>query len=508
MNSVKMSRPGRNTFDLTHDVKMSLDMGGLYPITAIECYPGDVHRINAEILLRMMPMVTPPMHKVDVYTHFFFVPNRLTYEDWETFISPNKYGIDVPPVPPYLTFNNDFKCLQGSLGDYMGVPVTPAMAGGEIRVNAFPFAGYNLIWNEYFRDQNLQGELVTQLSDGNNTISNFTDIQMRAWEHDYFTSNLPQPQAGATVDVPLGDVILKDGPDRAGALPIFRDTSGAHGGNGDVQQTNSDGLTITGAVTDLAYDPDGTLEVGATTINNLRIAFRLQEWLEKSARAGRRYIESILGHFGVRSDDARLQRPEYICGSQAPVIISEVLNTTGTEDLPQGNMAGHGISVTNGHKKAYHCKEHGWLIGLVSVRPRTAYQQGLPRSLNYYSRSTAVDYMWPEFAHLGEQGVLNDEIYAYQNGNTGRGVFGYNPRFAELRTQPNRVAGEMRSTLDSWHLGRIFETAPALNEDFIKCVPTKRIFAVQDEDIDSLVAHVRVSCQSSRLLPKYGTPTF
>jgi len=246
-----------------------------------------------------------------------------------------------------------------------------------------------------------------------------------------------------------------------------------------------------------------SINVDPTTINDLRRAFSLQKWLEANARAGTRYVENLWARWFVKSSDARLQRPEFITSVKTPVIISEVLNTTGEDGgLPQGNMAGHGISVASGNSGSYYCEEHGYIIGICSIMPRTAYQQGIPRD---YLKFDTLDDCQPEFANIGEQEVFNAELYAYLGTNLG--TFGYIPRYSEYRYMPSRVAGDFRTTLDFWHLGRIFASAPALNQAFIECSPenTTRIFAVED-GTDPLYCHIYNKIQSVRPLPKFGTP--
>jgi len=246
------------------------------------------------------------------------------------------------------------------------------------------------------------------------------------------------------------------------------------------------------------------LVIAPTTINDLRRAFRLQEWLEKNARGGTRYIENILMHFGVRSSDKRLQRPEYITGLKTPVIISEVLNTSATDQEAQGNMAGHGVAVSTGKYGNYFCEEHGYIIGIMSVMPQPAYQQGIPKT---YLKSDPLDFFWPSFAHIGEQPVTNNELYAYTA--TAEDTFGYVPRYAEYKYQASRVAGDFRTVLDYWHLGRIFATQPALNDTFIECTPDQceRIFAVQDGE-DNLYCQIMHKIKAVRPMPKFGTPNF
>lgn len=495
-NSIKLTRPKTSQFDLSHDVKLSLNMGDLVPIMAMECVPGDQFNISCESLLRFAPLVSPVMHRFDVTMHYFFVPNRLTWPEWEDFITNTS-----PVAAPYIEIDDS---NYTSLCDYMGIP-TPIAANVE-RISALPFAAYKKIWNEYYRDQNLQNPQPDTLLNGDNTSQgqSLWSIQKRCWEHDYFTAALPFAQKGDAVSIPLGEVTLDPNWDAGPTYPHFEDTTGV-ANSGDVVQNNLGNPEIrVSGVLPHAYDPNGSLEVEPTTINDLRRAFRLQEWLERNARGGTRYIENILAHFGVRSSDARLQRPEYITGTKSPVVISEVLNTTGTTDLPQGNMAGHAVSVTNGKYGKYRCEEHGYIIGVMSVMPKTAYQQGIPK---HFLKTDPFEYYWPSFANIGEQEVLNKEVYAFQ-GATGEDTFGYVPRYAEYKFEQNRVAGDFRDTLDFWHAGRVFASPPALNQNFVAADPTSRIFAVTAPTEDKLYAHVLNKISARRMMPKFGTPQF
>jgi hypothetical protein len=503
-NSIKLQRPKNNVFDLTHDVKLSADMGNLTPILTLECVPGDKFELGCESLIRFAPMIAPVMHRMDVSMHYFFVPNRILWDNWEKFITDANSGA----VAPYINYNTLW--TNGSVPsllplnkfiDYMGVP--PIQSSGpyaEQRLNALPFAAYQCIYNEYYRDQNLIAPVNYKLVDGQNNTTDpraveLCSLRKRAWEHDYFTASLPFAQKGAAVDIPLGEI----------SGDALVKTSGS-----TTTLTGTTNITVPNATSTPPYSPnqlfaetDG-LELQPTTINDLRRAFRLQEWLEKNARGGTRYIENILTHFGVKSSDKRLQRPEYITGVKSPVVISEIVNTTGqTDGLPQGNMSGHGMSVSSGRSGTYYCEEHGYIIGIMSVMPKTAYQQGIPKT---FLKDDTLDYFWPSFAHIGEQPVTQNEIFAYSP--TSGDTFGYVPRYAEYKYMPSRVAGDFRTTLDYWHLGRIFAEDPALNETFVECNPDKRIFAVDDPSGDSLYCHVLNKIKAVRPMPKFGTPMF
>jgi hypothetical protein len=501
-NSIKLQRPKKNVFDLTHDVKLSAEMGNLTPILTMECVPGDKFEIGCESLIRFAPLIAPVMHRMDVTMHYFFVPNRIVWSNWEKFITDANSGLVMPYLDsPYFEaqYATTYPTAR-KFADYMGVP-PPPNGSTSTKLNALPFAAYQCIYNEYYRDQNLIAPVNYKLIDGDNATSNprvveLTTLRKRAWEHDYFTASLPFAQKGQAVDIPLGEI----------SGDVLVKTSGST----TTLSGSPNSITVDAALPTPPYAPnqlfaetDG-LELQPTTINDLRRAFRLQEWLEKNARGGTRYIENILTHFGVRSSDKRLQRPEYITGVKTPVVISEIVNTTGNVgELPQGNMAGHALSVSSGRSGTYYCEEHGYIIGIMSVMPKTAYQQGIPKT---YLKDDTLDYFWPSFAHIGEQPVQNQELYAYTTSK--EDTFGYVPRYAEYKFMPSRVAGDFRTTLDYWHLGRKFATQPSLNGAFINCDATKRIFAVDDPAGDSLYCHVLNKVKAIRPMPKFGTPMF
>lgn len=534
-NSVALPKVGSNTFDLSHDVKMSFKMGGIYPTLVLDCIPGDRFKMSSETMLRFAPMLAPVMHRVNITTHFFFVPNRILWPNWEKWITG-----DLEVEPPYLTPPVDPDALsnygyfQGTIADYFGLPTIegdgPASdtIGQNTRISAFPLAAYLKVWDEYYRDQNLQQEHFSPLVDGNcNGVmswgTNYRDrlgstVLERAWQHDYFTSALPFAQKGDAVQIPIAgfndvNVILSNNPGR----PILRDDLGpTYGELGPMFRTTGGALGIeaTPPVPNpggVRFDPNGTLlaktsdlNAEAADINSLRRAFRLQEWLERNARGGTRYIENILAHFGVKSSDARLQRPEYLGGSRQNMVISEVLSTAET-GAPIGQMAGHGIAVGSGKDFTYYCEEHGWIIGLINVQPTTAYSQGIARM---WTREDRLDYFWPSFAHIGEQEVKNKELCVIGDTGYDEATFGYVPRYAEYRYMNNRFSGEFRSTLSFWHLGRIFNRAlpPQLNDTFIKANPNTRIFAV--EEGDHIFGHIYNRIRAVRKMPKYGIPSF
>ena len=469
-NSVAVRKPSRNTFNLSHDIKFSGDMGELIPILCEEVLPGDVWRLRSEILVRFAPMVHPVMHNVNISCHYFFVPNRIIWPNWESFISPPEAG-SVPPAHPYFDFSGSVNV--GSVADYLGIPTGVVNIR---RFNALPFYAYAKIWNEYYRDQNLQNKIIDTAVNGSNNSNggssvgvNFVNgaLKRRAWMHDYFTGSLPFAQKGQSVGIPL-DVETSDVPvlRQDTASGTFQWNSDPAGATARVPLGQSDGvISQTG---NLFAETSRMTITNAGTINDLRLAMRTQEFLERQARGGSRYIEQIRMQFGVKSSDQRLQRPEFIGSTTTPVVISEVLQTSESGATPLAELAGHGIGVQQGKYFRYYAEEHGWIFAIMSVTPKTAYMQGIPKK---FLRSDMFDYAWPVLAHIGEQEVLNKEIYVADDGQND-GTFGYVPRYSEYRFIPSYVRGEMRTSLDSWHLARKFATRPTLSASFIECNPS------------------------------------
>jgi hypothetical protein len=519
---VQNQKVGSNTFDLSHDRKMSMDMGLLTPIHCQEIVPGDKINMSTSQMLRMAPMITPVMHQVKVYTHFFFVPNRLLWLQWEQFITGGEDGLDTS-VFPYVTARSNM--VTGSLSDYFSVPVATPVSH-DMQISALPFYAYNRIYNEYYRDQNLVEPLGDTAIDGNNSnvfVSGGTQLQnwialppqRRAWQHDYFTSALPWTQKGPEATIPLGSTapinFIPDAeryPGAGSGTSMYNESTDTYANdellssgftnNARIKNSLSQTLSI-----DNSYSLETDLSLAtASSINDLRRAFKLQEWLEKNARGGSRYIESILSHFGVRSSDARLQRPEFLGGGSTPMVISEVLQTSDAAagETPQGNMAGHGISVGANNSFSYYAEEHGYIIGIMSIMPKPAYQQGIPK---HFLKFDKFDYYWPSFAHIGEQPIQNKELYI-EGDSTDEDTFGYTPRYAEYKFINSSVHGEFRTTLDFWHMGRIFATQPALNKTFIECDPTDRIFAVLESE--KIYCHIFHRIKATRKMPYFGTP--
>ena len=550
-NSIRMKRPRRNAFNLSYESKLTLNMGELVPIMCMPVVPGDKFRVKTESLVRLAPLVAPMMHRVNVFTHYFFVPNRLVWNQWEDFITKGVDGEDVP-IFPKITLGQStaaFLLNQGyfndsTLWDYLGLPSIKSIGStngrspspnsvavpDQFQVSALPFRAYQMIYNEYYRDQNLTDEIAISLDSGNisdqNSLVDLLSLRRRAWEKDYFTSALPWLQRGPEVTVPVQgaggsmDVVYER---QTSARQLWKDSSGRDFVNGTAYESIysvqdperlDEAVLIArgtgGAANNRSpeLDPNGTLKVNVDemgiNINDLRTSNALQRWFERNARGGSRYIEQILSHFGVRSSDARLQRPQFLGGGRMPISVSEVLQTSSTDETsPQANMAGHGISagINNGFK--HYFEEHGYIIGIMSITPRSGYQQGVPRDFTKFDN---MDFYFPEFAHLSEQEIKNQELFVTNDNSYNEGTFGYTPRYAEYKYHQSEAHGDFRGNLSFWHLNRIFEDRPNLNTTFVECNPSNRVFATSETEDDKFWVQMYQDIRALRLMPKYGTP--
>lgn len=522
----------RSVFDRSHNVKTTFNSGLLVPFYVDEVLPGDSFKLDASLFARLATPIVPFMDNVYLETFFFFVPNRLLWDHWQAFngekINPND---STDYLVPQATATN---AQNLSLWDYMGLPTNVA---NKLSVSALPFRAYYRIWNEWFRDENLQDSDNVGLQTNDETLDVTSLMPLRRGKrHDYFTSCLPWPQKGPGVEISIGgsaNVDISGQPSApfslrqggfntsANSIPVnavwaeapetgfpgstnlkFRFQSNGHNTNTSgnellyFQKENLEGLTFTANLATAT----------PISINDLRQAFQVQRLYERDARGGTRYTEILRSHFGVVSPDARLQRPEYLGGSSTRININPVQQTSGTTDTsPQGNLAAIGVAgdVFHGFSKSF--VEHGIIVGLVNVRADLTYQQGVPRM---WSRKGRFDYYWPALAHLGEQAVLNKEIFAQGSADDDK-VFGYQERWAEYRYFPGQITGKFRSTdpqsLDVWHLAQKFDTLPTLSKQFIEDnPPIERVVAVQDEPQFLLDSYIRLKC--ARPMPVYSVP--
>ena len=527
----------RSRFDRASSIKFTGNVGQLIPFYVDEVLPGDTFQIDTSKVVRLQTLLTPIMDNLYLDVYWFFVPNRLVWSHWQEFCGENSQSAWIPQTEysiPQLTAPAA-GWSAGTIADYMGIPT--GVSG--LSVNALPFRAYALVVDEWFRDQNLQDPLNISVSDatqqGVNTGNYVTDCALgglpfvAAKYHDYFTSCLPSPQKGPDVLIPVADAanypvvplaekvpssLIGSQHYTASGIPdtdasnfgIFFDGSGQQVANyGGDFKSGSSGSNIP-IIDNLWAVASGNAQ--AATINQLRLAFQIQRLYERDARGGTRYIELLKSHFGVTSPDARLQRPEYLGGNRVPLTVEQVVQQSETGTTPQGGTTGMSLTtdVHSDFTKSF--VEHGILLGLCVVRYHHTYQQGIERM---WSRKTRFDYYWPALANIGEQAVLNKEIFA-QGTDEDEEVFGYQEAWADYRYKPNRVAGEMRSayaqSLDVWHLGDDYESLPTLSPDWIQedAATVNRVLAVSDSVSNQLLFDIYVQNRTTRPMPLYSIP--
>lgn len=536
----------RSRFDRSCSLKTSFNVGSLIPFYVDEVLPGDTFNVKTSKVVRLQTLITPVMDNIYLDTYFFFVPNRLCWEHWKEFNGENTQSAWLPSVEyevPQITAPEGGWNV-GTIADYMGIPTGVA----NLSVNALPFRAYALICNEWFRDENLSDPLQVPVSDatvtGVNTGTFVTDVAKgglpytAAKYHDYFSSCLPAPQKGPDVQIPGGTganvpvVGLADTHDpggygmfgyhgtTAGSNQKVHDTLGSYfNGVSGTPSYVGDGTAAPwsseGSGNYIGFEPlnlwaVGDASIATATINQLRMAFQIQKLYERDARGGTRYTEILKAHFGVTSPDSRLQRPEYLGGNRIPININQVIQNSGTVEgsTPLGDTGAMSLTTDTHSDFTKSFTEHGFVIGLMVARYDHTYQQGLER---FWSRKDRFDYYWPVFANIGEQAVLNKEIYAQGTAQDDE-VFGYQEAWADYRYKPNRVTGEMRSqyaqSLDVWHLADYYDALPTLSDSWIREDPANvnRVLAVQSSVSNQFFCDIYIRNRTTRPMPMYSIP--
>ena len=504
----------RNKFNLSHENKLTCDMGQLVPVMCKLALPGDKWRVGVDCVMRVAPLLAPLMHNVKLYFHTFSVPLRLLMneKDWESFITGGPDGDDAG-VLPYINFADGVEV--GSLADYLGFPTNlpgkgtdPTWKMPSVNYSALPFRAYALIYNEWYRNQNLQDPILVSLEMGADTTTN-TELLNRNWRKDYFTASLPSQMRGPQVYLPLGSyaaVVYSNSSVPSVDLKLAGVSSPLVNGAVQGQPIYYDTPTSTPKVVEHSKNYrflTNLQSARGASVSDFRMANAVQSFMESQMRGGARYVETLMSQFGVRSSDARLQRPEYLGGGVSQLVVTPVLQTSSDTVSPQGNMAGQAFSAQRSRQFTHFFEEHSIIMTLMSIMPDTSYMQGTPREWLYKTR---YDFPWPMFSHTSEQEVKNAEIMTLGT-SADDGVFGYQSRYEEMRRIPSSVHGEFRSTLDYWHMGRIFAPSnpPKLNADFVRSDPTKRINAVTSEH--NCWCDIAFNISALRPLPKQGVPS-
>lgn len=542
-SEVPQAKISRSTFDRSSSVKTTFNAGDLIPFYVDEVLPGDTFSIDTGKVVRLQTPLTPIMDNIYLDTYYFFVPNRLVWQHWVNLMGENTESAWIPETEytiPQVTAPND-GWVVGSIADYMGVP--PQVA--NLSVNALPFRAYALIVNEWFRDENLQDPVNIPTGDATQTGSNGSDYVndlalggrpfIAGKLHDYFTSCLPSPQKGPDVTIPLfqGNIPVvtqdEDVPnigvtpmrfamlnvdDKSAYVPMMTPIEQA-GIAHPYEMRYGSQTSAPGAGTHPRYGSPSNLfaqinDVAVASINSLRLAFQTQKYFEKLARGGSRYIESIKVNFDVTNPDYRLQRPEYLGGNRIPITINQVIqNSQSTEGSPQGTTTGQSLTTDRHSDFTKSFTEHGYIIGLMVARYHHTYQQGLARM---WSRKSALDFYFPVFANIGEQPVLNKEIYAQSSSTVNDEVFGYQEAWAEYRYRPSICTSEMRSqysaSLDIWHLGDDYSSLPHLSSEWIQEDKSNvdRVLAVTSSVANQFLADIYIRCKATRPMPVYSVP--
>lgn len=490
----------RNKFSLSHYKLLSCPAGYLIPIANMEVLPGDSFQHATSALIRMAPMLAPVMHPLHAKIHHFFVPTRLIWDEWEPFITGRS-----TPTPP--TVNLLAGAQVGGIADYLGTPVIEGGGGVDLTCSALPFRAYNLIWNEYYRDQDLQNPLVISKASGLDSTTT-VGLARACWDKDYFTTARPWPQKGSEITIPgivtgIGKENTSYSNTPVNVYETGQDATVSYAGSRRIGKEDVDD-NYDFYIEQDPNNPNFPNIRAEIPVDDLREALALQRYEEARARYGSRYTE-YLRYLGVRSSDARLQRPEYLGGGKETIQFSEVLQTAPAEvdenETPVGNLKGHGIGAVRSNRYRRFFEEHGYVISVLIIQPKPIYTQGLQRM---WSRATKEDYWQKELQFIGQQPIYNRELY--WKAADANEVFGYQDRYDEYRRIPSTVAGKFHTDLDYWHMGRLFSDTPALNGTFVSCDPTDRIFADQSNNAHHFYVMAHHSIQARRLVTSNATP--